>query len=67
MPGACELHHTNSNFFGTFTTRAELMVHVALRDCDPTNVDFRLLPDGGFEIDLGNVVVDRRWFGASHN
>jgi len=39
--------------------KAELLAHVALRECDPTDMDFRLLPDGGFEIDLGNVVIDR--------
>jgi hypothetical protein len=39
--------------------RGELLAHVALRDCDPTDMDFRPLPDGGFEIDLGSVVVDR--------
>jgi hypothetical protein len=38
---------------------AELLAHVALRDCYPTEMDFRLLPDGGLEIDLGNVVADR--------
>lgn len=37
--------------------KAQLLAHVALRDCDPTDLDFRLLPEGGFEIDLG-VVVD---------
>jgi hypothetical protein len=39
--------------------KAELLAHVALRDCDPTDMDFRLFPDGGLEIDLGNVVADR--------
>jgi hypothetical protein len=39
--------------------KAQLLVHVALRDCDPTEMDFRLLPEGGLEIDLGNVVIDR--------
>jgi hypothetical protein len=39
--------------------KAELLAHVALGECDPTDVDFRLLPDGGFEIDLGSVVADR--------
>jgi hypothetical protein len=39
--------------------RAELLAHVALRGCDPTDMDFMLLPDRGLEIDLGNVVVDR--------
>jgi hypothetical protein len=28
----------------------ELLVHVALRECDPSDVDFRLLSDGGLEI-----------------
>jgi hypothetical protein len=39
--------------------RLVLLAHVALRECDPTDMDFRLLPEGGFEIDLGSVVLDR--------
>jgi hypothetical protein len=39
--------------------KAELLAHVALRDSDPTDMDFRVLPDGGVEIDLGTVVADR--------
>jgi hypothetical protein len=35
-----------------------LPAHVAGRECDPTDMDFRLSPDGSSEIDLGNV--DRR-------
>jgi hypothetical protein len=27
--------------------KAELLARVALRVCDPTDIDFRLLPDGG--------------------
>jgi hypothetical protein len=38
--------------------KAELLAHVALRACDPTDMDFRLLPEGGFEIDLSDVVID---------
>jgi hypothetical protein len=38
--------------------KARLLAQVALRDCDPTDMDFRLLSDGGFEIDLSGVVVD---------
>jgi hypothetical protein len=37
--------------------KTELLAHVALRDCGPTDMDFRLLPDGSFGIDLGSVVV----------
>jgi hypothetical protein len=37
----------------------ELRAYVALPvEIDPTEMDFRLLPDGGFEIDLSKVVVD---------
>jgi hypothetical protein len=36
--------------------KAELLARVASRDCDPTDLDFRLLADHGFEIDLGSVV-----------
>jgi hypothetical protein len=36
----------------------QFLKHVALRDCDPTDVDFRILPDDGFEIDLGRVFAD---------
>jgi hypothetical protein len=39
--------------------KAELLAHVALRDCDPTDMDFRILSNDSFEIDLGNVVIDR--------
>jgi hypothetical protein len=39
--------------------KAEVLAQVAFRECDPTDMDFRLLADGGFEIDLGSVVVDR--------
>jgi hypothetical protein len=38
----------------------ELLAHVVLRECDRIDIDFRMLPDGGFEIDLGNVVLDRQ-------
>ena len=39
--------------------KAQLLAHVALRECDPTDVDSNQFPDGSLEIDLGNVVVDR--------
>jgi hypothetical protein len=32
--------------------KAELLARIALRDCHPTDMDFRMLPGGGFEIDL---------------
>jgi hypothetical protein len=40
--------------------KAELLAHVALRESGPTDMDFRMLPHAGFEIDLGNVVGDPR-------
>jgi hypothetical protein len=43
--------------------KVELLAPVALRDCYPTDMDFRLFADGGFEVDLGGVVIDRHSFG----
>jgi hypothetical protein len=36
-----------------------LAAHRTGCNCDPTDMDFRLLRDGGFEIDLGSVTIDR--------
>jgi hypothetical protein len=39
--------------------KAELLAHVALGDCDQTEMDIntRLSPEGGFEIGLGKVAL----------
>jgi hypothetical protein len=41
----------------------------SLRECNPTDTDFRLLLDGGFEIDIRSVVVSHllRRFRSRHH
>jgi len=44
--------------------KAQLLAHVALRECDPTDVDSNQFPDGSLEIDLGNVVIGEKQLGG---
>jgi hypothetical protein len=37
-----------------------LLVHVALCDCDPTDMDFRILSDGSSEIELTSPKINLR-------